>query len=589
MKSRISSIQEGCTGRWANVAARIVAVSAVIAFPFLLWALDRWALDVEGNAYLASGSVLRNAMPGLVVIFLLWAITRRLLFPALLVGSIHVLLYVAASIKLDVLGTPVNLQDRYFLTSFDAGSAQLFGAYIEGYPVWQIGLGSVFMLVAAWVVEKPWFSRARLVRWGWQVFVALLSACLWHAAWPWNAAYTQEKVRASKQVDILGVLRSGLISSLVYRHVEILNMPRILDMPAFKSLVADLGGAKALSSASAPEVAPDIVIVMSESLVDPRMLKGMASMPEIIPNLRHQIELGHGGGMKVPTYGGGTVRTEFEVLTAMPLAAFPATEYPYADLQRKQMPGLAALLARNGYATSAVHGNAGSFWNRTTTYRGMGFQRFITEREFQKWPGAFRDGRWYSDQTMTDIVLRELEQEPAKPKFVFAISMQAHGPYHDKAEVEDPTAWAAIQLPSSLQGDAELPLRNHLYHVSKADEQFGRLLQEMRKRGRPFVLAFFGDHLPGLPEAWSAMGFTNGGGTDLQLLPWTVVAEGIERPSGPSAAVPQHSWQLPAYILSSAGIEPRTSVSLDGLGINWKEQVPCGSDRYSAASGLPRY
>ncbi len=113
MRSRISSIQEGRAGRWADVAARTVAVSAVIAFPFLLWALDQWALNVEANAYLASGSVLlRNAMPGLVVIFLLWAITRRLLFPALLVGSIHVLLYKAAAIKLDVLGTPVNLQDR---------------------------------------------------------------------------------------------------------------------------------------------------------------------------------------------------------------------------------------------------------------------------------------------------------------------------------------------------------------------------------------------------------------------------------------------------------------------------------------------
>ncbi len=550
----------GNIGEWLGrlqervfIASRMTALLLLAAFPVLLWLLDRRALGIEPTTYLAGWKVIGNAAPAILVMLVLWFVTRRLLFSVLLVGALHVLLYLASAIKLDVLGSPVGLQDRYFLTSINRGSIEVLGAYAKGLPLLTWGAVAGTVMMVALLVERRWFAPRSWARWlGALVSVAVLTS-LWHAGWPWSVLYTQQNVRASKEVSILGVLRSGLVSNLVYRHLEINNMPRVYDKAAFHgALGATASNAASASPRTASGEQPDIVVVMSESFIDPHILQGMGSMPELIGNVRAQLEQGRGGMMRVPTYGGGTVRTEFEVLTGMPLSAFPATEFPYADLPRRRMPGLAGVLARHGYTTLAVHGNSGSFWNRTSTYRSMGFQRFLAEPEFQK--NGFRDGNWYSDESMTDIILEQMKQEPEKPKFVFAISMQAHGPYIGGREVRDQSAWESVAIPEKLQGEAAMSLHGYLYHINKADAQFGRLLRELEARGRPYVLAFFGDHLPGLPDAYSALGFSDGQIADGQPVPLVLIG-GDEGTSLPKLRSPFFAWQLPERLLEMVGVD----------------------------------
>ena len=237
-----------------------------------------------------------------------------------------------------------------------------------------------------------------------------------------------------------------------------------------------------------------------------------------MPNVRAAIADGHGGEMKVPTFGGGTIRTEFEVLTGMPMQAFPNAQFPYVTLVRDRIPGLVSELKQHGYRAVAVHGNSGSFWNRQNAYKAIGFDRFITQREFPR--NAARNGRWISDAVMTDIVLDELNAHgtDAGPRAEHGEPRPLHRSGHHRPGGARCGAGAGRLSPAQA-----LQLRNYLYHAHRADAQFGRLLDELRARRRPAVLLFFGDHLPGMRDVFDAVGFRDGRPATKQYVPWVLV------------------------------------------------------------------
>ena len=100
---------------------------------------------------------------------------------------------------------------------------------------------------------------------------------------------------------------------------------------------------------------------------------------------------------------------------------------------------------------------------------------------------------------------------PQSP-LAIAISMENHGPYDDAGRVADPKAMAGIALPAGLDAAGAGELRNYL-HLHNADREFGRLLMSLRARQRPFVLLFFGDHLPALGDVYDRLGFADGAET----------------------------------------------------------------------------
>lgn len=541
-----------------------------LGYALLAWWLDRGALQVATDSYLTARNVAYNALVGLAFSLLLWGLTRRLLFSMLLVGGFQALLYMASATKLSVLGNPVALQDFHFLTSFNRANVELLGSYVDGASsAWLWLLGVPVVLGLAFWLERPTFRRFGYVQCGVLGVGAALVVSLYFALWPWTALYTKEKVRPSPLSLTPAVLRAGLMSSLVYKHLETSNTVFTVDEEALRKALAatsavpaadaapGVGGwdgtAAGPASAAATAAAtgdPDIVVILSESFMDPRVLNDMGAVADVIPGVRSQLERGRGGMMTVPTYGGGTVRTEFEVLTGMPVQAFPSVMYPYVDLTRKHFPGLASVLRERGYSTAAVHGNSGAFWNRTNTYATMGIDRFVTSSDFRG--KAAIDGGWYSDRSMTDFIFQELDRGQA-PAFVFAVSIENHGPYDKVQQVLDQEAWDGVQLPQRLDGGAALSMRNYLYHLGNADRQFVRLIEGLRQRGRPYVVAFFGDHLPALGEAYGTLEFVDGGSPESQQVPWVIVSGQGDGPLE-VAQGSIHSWQLPAEVLDAAGI-----------------------------------
>jgi phosphoglycerol transferase MdoB-like AlkP superfamily enzyme len=545
--------------RMTGVASALLLAAGLICYALLLWSMDRYALGVAIEAYLGIRNVATNAVVTLPAALALWALTRRPWFSLLLLILLQSGIYLASAKKMAILGSPFALQDFHFITSVSLANVKLLGAYVEKPLLVLLGLlGALLFLAFVFRAERPGLGRNSYTRYGLAIAGFGLMASLHAATWPWGVIHTKQVVRPSALSLTPGVLHAGLLSSLVYKHVEAKTKTFEEDGEALRRLLADTErpehGANnpvvAADAVAAPK--PDIVVILSESFMDPRILRGMETLPEIIPTVRSLIEQGAGGWMIVPAYGSGTVRTEFEVMTGMPVAAFPNVMYPYVDITRKKIPGIVSVLEQQGYSTLAVHGNSGAFWNRTNTYLSMGIDRFITAKGFPP-GGRGRDGIWYSDEAMMDIVVRELEKS-SKPTFVFAASMENHGPYNKNPAVKDEHGRLGVQLPEGLDEESALMLRNYLYHLNHADAQLARLVERLRRRGRPFVVAMFGDHLPALGDVYGSLGFVNGAPGRSQYVPWIIVT-GDGRRSPASANGPIRSWQFPAEVLDAADVE----------------------------------
>lgn len=539
---------------WGVATRALLPPVLALLFSLATWGLDRASIGVAVDAYRGPWTVFTNALPGLLLCLALFVLTRRLVLSFLLGFAVQALVYEASRIKLETIETPIALEDAYFLAGLDRAGLELFWAYVERPGVLLAGLaaGLVVLALVAWR-ERPWFrpaGPARLV-----LLVLLLGATtlLSGARWPWPRLYPGPPPGPTRFTTLPAILHTGLMAHLVGNHLERRTRSFEVDGDALRTVYADLAAADAGDVAPRPLAGsrPDIIVVLSESFFDPRILEGLGDSADAIPNVRRWSTAGHGGTMTVPAYGGGTIKTEFEILTGLPFRAFPSIGFPYMALDLRPTPSLPKLLARDaGYRTTAIHGNNGAFYNRSAVYGPMGFQKFVTARDFAD--GGVKDGLWYSDESMTDLLIAELEAD-ASPLFAFAISMQNHGPY-DARRARHTDAWDGIPLPEGLGYAASMELRNLLYNLEAADAQFARLLVALQRRNRPYLLLFFGDHLPGLKALYPELGFVDGRPARAQQPPWVLVRGHGDR-TWPAPRAITYPWQLPAELAWEAGID----------------------------------
>lgn len=553
-----SKYASSCSQRLRRGSAWLLLAAIVIpAYSLGVWWLDRRSLGVAFDAYLTSQGVLANAAVGLVAMLLLAALTRRLFASILVVGGCHWLVLTASSIKLAALALPVVLQDVYFLDGLDASGFRLLWQYLSISPASLFGMLAVVGTIAGMFWLEPRCCRRRsAARLSALATAVALLASLYFGVWPWTMRwYDKAVIRPSPINSIRATLHGGLFASMVHYHVVQQHRQFKVDAVALQQAMALIADTAIPAKTADTHVAerPDVVIVLSESFMDPHILKGMAGVPDLIPAIRRELQSGKGGMMLAPTFGGGTVRTEFEILTGMPVAAFPDVTYPYVDLSPEFLPGIVSTLESRGYASLAMHGNSGAFWNRTANYQAMGIDRFITLREMQT-AGGRPDGVWLSDRSMTDMLLAEL-QGATKPTVAIAISIESHGPFDLQFEVQDPDERSSIRLPPGLDANAANELRSYLYHLRNADRAFGRLLTGLRERKRAFVLLFFGDHLPALVGgAYEQLGFVDGRGAMEQSVPWVLVAGAGPLTHNRALPATAHAWQLPAMVVQEAGV-----------------------------------
>jgi len=495
-----------------------------------------------------------NILPFILIVLLLCALTRRVILSSWLGLLLLVASYAANAAKLEQLEMPLLPGDFHFLS--DLGSAlPLFSHYLGAGLVPILVLVGVLALTIALFREKAWPAMRGWTRLGVAFGTIALGVSLIGGWTPWRSVYSAERLHFEPWSVVDSVKRAGVFSNLVLYNWELAKRQELHpDRRAADSLLR--ANAESLRLRLAPNSSalgmpegtrPDIIIVQSESLFDPVRLRN-APADTYLPNFHRLSRQGLSGNMKVPTFAGGTIRTEFEVLTGLALEFFPGVQYPYFEIAEKPIPGIVRTLSRQGYETTAIHPNSGVFWNRNHAFKQIGFDRFIDVKEF---PKEAIVGLFIGDAALTDRILAELGED-GPPQMIFAISMENHGPFDWRPGL-DAERLASLKVPSGLDSGGEYWLRNYLYLLEDADHELGRLADALQHRKRRTLLLFYGDHLPALPTVYHQLGFVDGRGPKEQPVPWLLLDNGRQFSSSDTQP-DSTSWLLPSILLEAAGI-----------------------------------
>lgn len=524
----------------------------VVVGPFMVltvgsWMMDRLSLGVEVDSYLFSYGFWVSAIPLSLLLTALVALTGRvclsLAVSLLIVGGLCAI----NAQKIGSLASPLSVFDCYLFKSIDFDSLSLFAHYVN----WRkfslacvvFALGTALLLR----IEKPLLSKHLLLR----AFIFICVAGMAHLLLFGHVGrriYDVDRLRVSASSPFLTQFHAGLLGSMFYASND---MDTALDEPidrlAVQSLLARVRTGGEHGSVAGTGVQPDVVVIQSESFFNPDILNQVADTRVLVPTLHRAFAQGVSGSMTVPTFGGGTLRTEFEVLTGIPLAAYPRVQFPYLQISHLAIPGLASTFDKAGYKTVAIHGNSGEFWNRRYALKSLGFAKFITADEFG--PNAYKDGLFLSDHSMTDEIINQLGQA-GQPKFVFAISIEAHGPYKG-VQVRDEAQRNAVSTPSGVSAAACREYSLYAYHIEEADRELGRLWDYLEHRKRPYVLVFYGDHLPGLEVVYHETTFRDGLPAERQRVPWVAVGSGLAGIGKQDI----YAWMLPSEVLKLARVK----------------------------------
>lgn len=243
---------------------------------------------------------------------------------------------------------------------------------------------------------------------------------------------------------------------------------------------------------------PDVVIIMSEAHWNPSWMGG--HIPDVTPNI-DKLQISK---MLSPSFGGQTANVEFEVLTGLSTLMSDG-ELMYVSKIKRPIYSLARYFNNNGYESIAMHNNGKNFYNRSFVYPQLGFHQFISISDMTKdnpAGGLTNSAGWAHDKILYDSLFKELNSD-AKPKFIYAITVENHGLYNDNRYPAD----SSIVLPSNLTGSSRNRLQTYITGVKRADEHLIKFIDKLKQSKRKTIVIFFGDHLPNLQDTYSDLGF----------------------------------------------------------------------------------
>jgi phosphoglycerol transferase MdoB-like AlkP superfamily enzyme len=527
-----------------------LAALFIVAVTFMSDAID---LNLA-NAWDRPWPIILNALPGVLLAWSIMIMSRRVLLSFWLAAMVYGALENINQIKITNLRTPLLPQDISFLRMIDANSIDLFGAYAGSLLLVAAGLAAVIAFsVLLFFLEEPLFSGSLKGR----AAPTILLACVLLALGPigngWRHLYgSGSYFKVSVWSPLETNRQSGLFNELAASYLAYRDAGRVPppSVPEARKLLQHYAGQiqAGLDQVTEEGQHPDIVIIQSEAFFDPSVLN-QVDPGSVLSRFHEWQARGASGRLYVPAFGGGTIRTEFEVMTGISLASLPSVEYPYLQLSYPRMHGLVSVLNGHGYETRSIHANGAGFWNRESIFRAFGFKHRTWRRDFS---AKLRyEGLYVSDETMTDQIIDDLEhRESDAPRFIFAISIENHGPYDVQPDI-DWEAWKKISVPSGLEGQAAYDFRSYLYHLNHVDMQFDRLLNHVMASSRPTIVVLYGDHLPSLAPVFGQLGFRDGVDMQSQPVPWLMVTNygDLRVPSGDLVA-----WMLPGIVLHAAGV-----------------------------------
>ncbi|WP_236913980.1 LTA synthase family protein [Clostridium sp. Cult2] len=208
---------------------------------------------------------------------------------------------------------------------------------------------------------------------------------------------------------------------------------------------------------------------------------------EITPNLNRLIK--EKGSLYFNNYyqllgRGNTSDSEFVTNNSL----YPSMEEPtYTQYENNTFYGLPWVLRDNGYTSWVFHGYEKEFWNREKAYLNQGFQRFVSQEDYdvvEKIGFGITDEEFFK-QSMD--YLKELDSIDDNPFHAFIITLSSHNPFNI------PEKYQYLDIKEEHK---DTILGNYLQAIHYMDKALGEFIEELKKEGLydESVLAIYGDH-----------------------------------------------------------------------------------------------
>lgn len=239
------------------------------------------------------------------------------------------------------------------------------------------------------------------------------------------------------------------------------------------------------------EEKPNIIVIMAESFSDITKSKYFEFEEDPLPTYRELIKSYPHGNTVVSIFGGETSMSEFEFLTGSSTRFLDGTKYPYSQIVKDDTKSIVTTLKDNGYYTTAIHANDGSFYNRDMAYKYLGFDRLVFKDDMEKIDNVYDD--CVSDMDTAEEIVRQYESINDKNKFIFAITMETHVPYNSdrykEKEIKE-------KLTKAIPATELLECETYIQGIHNFDKSIKYLTEYFSKKDEKVMLVFYGDHLP---------------------------------------------------------------------------------------------
>lgn len=237
----------------------------------------------------------------------------------------------------------------------------------------------------------------------------------------------------------------------------------------------------------------NVIVIQLESFGDPYDFPGIVLEEDPMPFMRSLINEYTSGYVKVPVFGGLTVKSEFEFLTGLSIENLPLGYNPYVQyVYENSMDSLARYFHGAGYETTAIHNYQGEFFQRHEVYKELGFDYYIPYEnmaDIVKVPSKI----WGNDSVFINQIERALERNGDGKNFIFGVTVQMHGGYNAIPEEEYPMKIGGIGNKST-----EGAMAYYIQQLQEVDEMVRELIAMLSEREEATYVIFYGDHLPSL-------------------------------------------------------------------------------------------
>jgi len=395
---------------------------------------------------------------------------------SLLLGVI----WLASALKVSYLHEPLLAPDlRYFGGTFTLAVIGHYPGMLRKSLIAMLGGGTLAVLL--WRLESPGLWQAR--RWRRRLGMSLLATLPLAASLsphgpfaPLYAAPTWEYISNGARNPI-----STFIRSFTRMGIE---------LPA-RSNPVDPSQWRLATPALATAAAPDIVVVLEESTLDPQQWADCTSAHCRSELLQPDATTRALGALRTHTWGGGTWTSEFALLTGLPHNVFGAAGiYAPFNLVPRLADSLPRQLKRLGYHTIAIYPMAGDFVGAAGAYRDYGFDEFHDSTELGLRWGSTDDELFERAQAL--YAARRAANEG--PLFMMILTMRQHGP-HDYPLSALPPPWNEPPAPR-LDERSNRNLATYLYRLHQSALALAQLRGFLFAGDRHALLMHFGDHHP---------------------------------------------------------------------------------------------